>query len=69
MIFCNKNWYLLKYVHFEHFFVFFVAKSKVKLVLKDYQMGLLFIHDPKIAGCGKKRVAEWFGLRNAGLDY
>jgi len=29
-------------------------------------MGLLFICDPKIADCGKKKlVAEWFGLRNA----
>ncbi len=32
-------------------------------------MGLLFIHDPKIAVCGKKkRVAEGFGLRNADLE-
>jgi len=30
-------------------------------------MGLIFIFDPKIAGCGKKRVAALFGLRNPGL--
>jgi len=28
-------------------------------------MGFLFFPDPKTKGCGKKRVAEWFGLRNA----
>jgi len=31
-------------------------------------MELLFFRDPKTKGCGKKRVAERFGLRNAGLD-
>jgi hypothetical protein len=37
---------------------FFVGRRKLKLVLRDYQMGLLFILDPKIAGCGKKSVEE-----------
>ena len=37
---------------------FFVGRRKEKL----------FCRDPKIIGCGKKRVAEQFGLRNAGLN-
>jgi len=32
-------------------------------------MELLFFRDPKTKSCGKKRVAEWFGLRNADLTY
>jgi hypothetical protein len=34
--------------------VIFVERRKLKMVLKDYQMGLLFTHDPKIIGHVKK---------------
>ncbi len=35
------------------------------MVKTDYKTGLLFYRDPIVI---KKRVAEWFGLRNADLD-
>jgi len=45
-------------LNFKYFKVFFVGRRRLKLVLRDYQMGFLFFPDPKINGCGKKRVTE-----------
>jgi len=43
----------------------FCWKEENKTGRRDNHTGLLFFRDP---GCGKKRVAELVGLRNADLD-
>jgi len=38
------------------------------MALAACRLGLLFHHDPKIIGYGKKWVAEYFRFRNTALD-
>ncbi len=45
-----------------------IWRRKVKLVIMSYTIELLMYRDPKFKGHGEKRVTEWFGLRNGGLD-